>query len=467
MKKDKMKSVLKNIFIDFAVAASIAFAADVNWHEIDGSKVTENNRTKGPKALVKKNQLKKNSALKVFYANQDSFRVALRDSIHWLEMEKNTDYTICTDDANNGMWRGTDFSFKKENNCVYLNSGNYVKSGKIRYVTNMGNVHTFNLLVGMKYIDLSTKEHFLGTETPIEYSYKRSGVRYYKDPIRLERINEVLVVDKYKVTECEIVQALWDSIPAQMNQSLDDNNNFWIEKKNFMKKDGYCDAHDSAAVRVNFYHALVYANIRSLRDGFKPVYSLKKTEDRRRSFKSDSSFNIKNASFFETSLDDDEYIHVVVDKSADGYRLPYYDEWMALAGARTGHYDDKSLKDDSSRTARYAWFGIVEPDEFYATLNKKKYTDQLILKRSCGEWLQRSRPVGMLVPNGYGLYDVFGLVCEKTLLPGKSIFNGEVSLCKGGFLTSSLDEISTETRCADDGFAHKKYQGLRLVRQIR
>ena len=55
-----MKSVLKNIFIDFAVAASIAFAADVNWHEIDGSKVTENNRTKGPKALVKKNQLKKN-----------------------------------------------------------------------------------------------------------------------------------------------------------------------------------------------------------------------------------------------------------------------------------------------------------------------------------------------------------------------------------------------------------------------
>ncbi len=464
-----MKSVLKNFFIDFAVATSIAFAADVNWHEIDGSKVTENNRAKGPKALVKKNQSKRLSVLKVVYADQDTFRVVLRDSVHWLEMEKNTDYTICTDDVNNGMWKGTDFSFKKNNNCVHLNSDNYVKSGKIWYVTNMGNVHTFNLLVGMKYIDLSTKKHLIGTETIADASYTIKGNDRFRDPKRFEQIDEVLAVDKYKVTECEFIHALWDSIPAKVSEYLNDNNNFWIEKKQFMKKDEFCDAHDSAAVRINLYHALVYANIRSLRDGFKPVYYLAKTEDKRRSFDGkDDSFNVENTSFFESSLNDEKYIHVEIDKNADGYRLPYYNEWMALASASRAYYDDESLKDDSSRAARYAWFGVVESGEFYATLDKEKYADKLILNRSCGEWLQKSRPVGMLVPNGYGLYDIFGLVCERTLLPGKSIYHNEVSLCKGGFLTSSLDEIKFQNRyCGDDGFAHKKYQGLRLVRQIR
>lgn len=466
-----MKSVLKKFFIDFAVAASIVFAADVNWHEIDGSKVTENNRAKGPKALVKENRsnIKKLPVSKAVYADYDSFHVALRDSIHWLEMEKNTDYTICTDDVNNGMWKGTDFSFKKENNCVLLNSGNYVKSGKLWYVTNMGNVHTFNLLVGMKYVDLSTKKHLIGTETMADVSYTIKGKAFLRDPKRFEHIDEVLAVDKYKVTECEFIYALWDSIPAQVSESLNDNNNFWIEKKQLVKKNGYCDAHDSAAIRVNLYHAFVYANIRSLRDGFKPVYSLAKTDDNGRSFNGkDGSFNVENTSFFESSLKDEKYIHIEIDKNADGYRLPYYDEWMALARARTSYVEDQSIKDDSSRIARYAWFGIVESGEFYATLNKEKYADRLVLNRSCGEWSQKSRPVGMLQPNEFGLYDILGLVCERTILPGKSIYHNEVSLCKGGFLTSSLDEIKFQKRyCGDDGFAHKKYQGLRLVRQIR
>ena len=271
-----MKSVLKKILIVFTVATSFVLAANVSWHEIDGAKVTENNRIKGPKALVKQIQskVKKHSILKDVYINQDSFRVALRDSIHWLEMEKNTDYTICTDDVNDGMWKGTDFSFKKENNCIHLNSGNYVKSGKLWYVTNMGNVHTFNLLVGMKYVDLTTQEHLIGTD--LHCLRTKSGNCVYKDPIRRVRIEKILAVDKYKVTDCEFVHALWDSIPVQKNTNLDDNNNFWIEKKMLMKKDGACDAHDSAAIRVHLYHAFVYANIRSLRDGFKPVYSFKK-----------------------------------------------------------------------------------------------------------------------------------------------------------------------------------------------
>ena len=425
------KDAMKKIFIFISIISSIAFAANVPKQEI-------------------------------FRAIQDSFRVALRDSIHWLEMEKNTDYTICTDDAHDGTWKGTDFSFKKENNCIQLNSGNYVKSGKLWYVTNMGNVHTFNLLVGMKYVDLSTQEHLIGTD--LRCLRTKSGSCVYKDPIRRVRIEKILAVDKYKVTDCEFIHALWDSIPVQKNKNLDDNNNFWIEKKMLMKKDGACDAHDSAAIRVHLYHAFVYANIRSLRDGFKPVYSFKKTESMKRSFdKKDGSFNIDRTSFFANVA---ENVNVMIDENADGYRLPYYDEWMAFSRGSAGTYGENNLN-DSTRKSQYAWFGVQESDDFYSTLDKNKFENKITLKHSCGLWKQKSRPVGMLKPNDYGLYDVLGLVCERVMLPGKSLFHNEVSSCKGGFLTSSIDELNVRNHCDDDGFASKLFQGLRLVRQIR
>ena len=418
---------MKKIFIFISIISSIAFAANVPKQEI-------------------------------FRAIQDSFRVALRDSVHWLEMEKNTDYTICTDDASDGMWKGTDFSFKRENNCIQLNSGNYVKSGTLWYVTNMGNVHTFNLLVGMKYVDLTTQEHLIGTD--LRCLRTKSGSCVYKDPIRRVRIEKVLAVDKYKVTDCEFIHALWDSIPVQKNKNLDDNNNFWIEKKMLMKKDGTCDAHDSAAIRVHLYHAFVYANIRSLRDGFKPVYSFKKTESMKRSFdKKDGSFNIDRTSFFANVA---ENVNVMIDENADGYRLPYYDEWMAFSRGSAGTYGENNLN-DSTRKSQYAWFGVRESDDFYSTLDKNKIT----LKHSCGLWKQKSRPVGMLKPNDYGLYDMLGLVCERVMLPGRSLFHNEVSSCKGGFLTSFIDELNVRNHCDDDGFASKLFQGLRLVRQIR
>lgn len=453
---------MKKLFIFISIISSIALATKVNLYEVDGTKVDNANRAKGPKALVKKDRTQKGHGVESVYAIQDTFNISSKDSVAWLEMEKNTDYTICTDDAHDGMWKGTGFSFKKENNCIQLNSGNYVKSGKIWYVTNMGNVHTFNLLVGMKYVDLTTQEHLIGTD--LHCLRTKSGNCVYKDPIRRVRIEKILAVDKYKVTDCEFVHALWDSIPVQKNKNLDDNNNFWIEKKMLMKKNEYCDAHDSAAIRVHLYHAFIYANVRSLRDGFKPVYSFKKTESMKRSFdKKDGSFNIDGTSFFANVA---ENIKVVIDENADGYRLPYYDEWMAFSRGGTGTYGEKNLN-DSTRKSQYAWFGVQESDDFYSNLDKNKFVNKITLKHSCGLWKQKSRPVGMLKSNDYGLYDVLGLVCERVMLPGKSLFHNEVSSCKGGFLTSSVDELNVRNHCDDDGFASKLYQGLRLVRQIK
>jgi sulfatase modifying factor 1 len=213
-------------FIILLISYAVLFSANDKLYEIDGRIVDIHNKTNGPKALVKLSYgtEKNNSDLEQVYSIRDSFQISLKDSIYWLEMEKNTDYTICIEEANEGLWKGNDFSYKKEQNCILLNSGNYVKNGKIWYVTKFGNVFTFNILVGMKYIDLSTQEHLLGGYSGNNKDRKRlePTIMAYKpsDPVRFEMINEVLVVDKYKVTECEFIQSLWDSIPASKGQYI-------------------------------------------------------------------------------------------------------------------------------------------------------------------------------------------------------------------------------------------------------
>jgi len=51
------------------------------------------------KALVKKDRMQKGHGVESVYAIQDTFNISSKDSVAWLEMEKNTDYTICTDDV--------------------------------------------------------------------------------------------------------------------------------------------------------------------------------------------------------------------------------------------------------------------------------------------------------------------------------------------------------------------------------
>lgn len=460
-----------------------SFAGSVSVYEIDGQKVGPYNKTRGPKAVVSVEHRVKDSnyQLDTLTISQDTILVSLKDSVHWLEMEKNTIYSVCVDDAHGGIWKAIGLNYREQNkNCIQLHSGNYVKSAKIQYATKMGNGYTFNLLIGMKYIDLRGEKHLLGLNGP-EYKLKEQRIywdiesqlnnRIYLDPARLESIDEVLAVDKYMVTECEFVQALWDSIPANPLDELLESQNFWIQKKKSMTKGGFCDAHDSAAIRIKPYLALVYANIRSLRDGLRPVYSFEESNGRKIELNEDGSFGIHKESFRDSYRDGHRYyVHVSVDKSANGYRLPYYNEWMALArGGEANYRYIWGNESDSVLASQYAWFGVRDPEDQYSKIKAENTSDSRFwLKYSCGRWLQKSRPVGMLKPNPYGLYDIVGLVCENVLLPGKSIFSDEVFSCKGGFLADSLESLNLGSHC-DTGGARGglRFQGLRLVRQIK
>lgn len=471
-----MKKINKVSFLSLVTMTAIAFASVDSLYEIDGSAFNERNKTKGPKALVKVERHKGNEnsfKVKPTSANipvQDTFRISLKKGAEqWIEMEKNTDYFVCVDDSKGGFWKIKNLSYTKESeNCIRLNSGNFVKSGKIQYATRMGNGYTFHLLVGMKYIDLRGQKHLLGYNK--EYKFTHYGKIIYYDSLRYEEMNEVLAVDKYKVTECEFVQTLWDSIPSELGREpfylqYSDNNLFWINKKKSMIKGGFCNAHDSAAVRVYLHHAFVYANNRSLRDGLQPVYSFEECDFLSNSsrIKKDGSFWVANASFFNDTTS--RCVHI--NKDANGYRLPYQDEWMALARAGENYWRlIWGWGEDSTKAAQYAWFGVRDPEDMYSKMNPDDYWDRQWLKTSCGERLQKSRPVGMLKPNAYGLYDMFGLVCENVLAQRTVDGYVHTTYCKGGFLTDSLKALNFGSYCNDYN-KMKTYQGLRLVRQIK
>ncbi|MCQ2286946.1 MAG: formylglycine-generating enzyme family protein [Bacteroidales bacterium] len=449
--------------------------AETSQYELNGQSL-DNRKTRNPKAVVsvEKSFLEHPQMQKKDLVGQDTLVVSLNKGEQWLELEKNRVYSVCIENGTYGKWKADDFEYSVvDSECVNLKSGNYVKNGKIQYVTQMGNVVTFNLLVGMKYIDLSTQEHLLGANSSgrlkKNYSFPATGDNViFLDPERKERINKVLAVDEYKVTECEFIQTLWDSIPSNPRLGAEENHKFWINKKKQVVKDGFCDAHDSAAVRVFLYHALVYANARSVRDGLKPVYSFKQL-DRYTILDSyeDYSFSIFKVSFFD-DFDGSRHspIMVNVDQNADGYRLPYYDEWMALA--RGGENIRNSYWEGNSQSAsQYAWFGVIEPEDRFLKMSEDDPFERDWLAHSYGKRMQKSRPVGMLKPNKYGLYDMLGLVCENVTFSGKNLFR-TVSACKGGFLADSLKALNFGAHYDNNGEGGLgTYQGLRLVRQIK
>lgn len=104
--------------------------------------------------------------------------------------------------------------------------------------------------------------------------------------------------------------------------------------------------------QIRFPNALRYCNARSRLEGLEPAYNLE-----------------TGACNFEAS----------------GYRLPTEAEWEYAA--RAGTTTEYSFGDSSAELKRYAWF-----------------------KGSCP--LRRPSPVGQKEPNPWGLFDMYGNVCE-------------------------------------------------------
>jgi formylglycine-generating enzyme required for sulfatase activity len=108
---------------------------------------------------------------------------------------------------------------------------------------------------------------------------------------------------------------------------------------------------DKPVEQVDWYHAVLYCNLRSLKEGLKPCYDAKT---------------------------------LACDFGAAGYRLPTEAEWEYAC--RAGTQSKYAFGDDPAKLRTHAWFS--------ANAN------------------QTTHPVGQKPPNPWGLYDMAGNVAE-------------------------------------------------------
>ena len=356
---------------------------------------------------------------RTFDVNRDSLRKEL-----WLEVEKNEIVRICVD-VPVVAWETSLKSSILNDSCLAFQIPTLIGVETINvYFSEADSSKKINLAVGMKYLDFKNEEVLLGFNRYSEKELKMQGFcnteengtipcgPKNEDPERLVKISGQYLVDKYPVTNCEFTQLMWDSIPATssyQNKSIrEDYYETWLSRKRASVRYENCTTHDTAANMVTLFEAMEYANVRSIRDGLRPYYSLTPTDADKESILSKGQYII---SYTDFTIHKKNFILVVTDNTSDGYRLPYYEEWMMLA--RGGDKKNAAPWGDSS--------GAFEKTLEYARFSTENYSYE-------------TEPVGQLKPNGYGLYDMFGLVQEHVLFK-YALFDGNIgfsSCLKGG-----------------------------------
>ena len=243
----------------------------------------------------------------------------------------------------------------------------------------------------MKYLDFKKEEVLLGFRIP-------QGD--YVDEEKLVSVTATYLVDKYPVTNCEMAYFFREEISSSSVMSDEKRK----QKNVHTESDWKCDAHDYAT-RAYLYQALKYANARSIRDGLKPYYVFSRTDERKAQILSEGRYIIE---YEDLAHPKESRAEVSIDSSSDGYRLPYYDEWMmfARAGDKTkdAPWGDSATLEDVLKYAKFEVKEVYEKDERLKTGN-----------------------VGLRLANEYGLYDMFGLVEEHVLLERPDKFKYEWS----------------------------------------
>lgn len=325
----------------------------------------------------------------------------------WLEVEKNEIIKICVD-APVVAWETSLKAIISSDSCLAFQTPTLIGVETLRvhfykeympyYINFYNDVYSYkiNLAIGMKYLKFENEEILLGFNKNEMFPYKPE-----EDPERLVSVTGTYLVDKFPVTNCEIMQLMWDKLPSKKTSFSNWNRkklaDTWVARKRNSTRNGTCDTHDSAACTIFLLQAMKYANARSIREGLKPYYTFSSSNEHESKIISKGVYIIGYYDFSDKDEGNDK-INVSIDYSSNGYRLPFYDEWMMFA--RGGDKKNRAPWGDSTASfeevKKYAKFGDAE---YY-----------------------KAAPVGQLLPNGYGLYDIFGLVWEHVLFEENNPF---------------------------------------------
>lgn len=471
-----MKKILKLML----VCCVFVLAKDYDVYDVSGKKINTIDaysindllivkKTEFPTSVFKEKN-KKNFDLSTHKKQDISLKNIIVDWYEnpdtvWFEVEKNNKLEICFEKKQIKDFKTDLVDIRKNDNCVSFVSPSDVRTYQLIVLDSLNESKVIKIAVDMKHLvfkNASIKIGFNGGEYHLKNgSFEDSEKnRVYSDPERTIKLNAEYLVDKYPVTNCEFLNFM----KKHLNLNADFKNgrkkaitSLWKQRleRSEMKKNK-CNSNDSVANVIYLYQALMYANQRSIAENLEPYYIFEKADVNESLLYSDSSFTTVNSEKKELGK---YWVKVSVNSESNGYRLPYYNEWTFIA--RGGMNDGVAVWGDSSSSLnevlKYAWFGDSS--------SYKKHS---------------SKPVGILEPNGYGLYDVFGLVNEFVLFPGKNPFeklHNKPSCLKGGDykvrLKHSYNDVYIEPywKWIDYGYSKIDYGssigGFRLVRKIK
>lgn len=443
---------MKTMFFFILFVLSTTSWSGCLWFSVDGA-CSDNNEIWGVRSghrILYPGKISEYIPHQIKFDTQDILYIDSLENGAWIETEKNRELVFCSSEK--GEWFASfEKKMKVDGNCIHVavpkETGTFFIQFKPRFLSQKKKI---NVAVGMKLVDFrdrAVKIGFNDGDYVVETQRINNQGAYEKKYLNEEKIvhlNEMILVDQYLVSECDFIEVLGDSISSEVNarrKHIEDYFVGWVKKKK--QYGGVCDNHDSAAINISLYHALLYANMRSVREGLSPVYHIEKIHAKPTFLSKlyeNGDFDVYATSFYDSFVEINGWNRVHVDKNANGYRLPYYNEWLALA--RGGMLSGENYWANIAKASEYAWLG------------ERKHV---------------SRPVGVLEPNGFSLYDMLGLVCELTLLNEGSYYNDEFAICAGGNITDSVENIDFGAKelhkMGSTGGGYN--QGLRLVRTLK
>lgn len=213
---------------------------------------------------------------------------------------------------------------------------------------------------------------------------------------------------------------------------------------------------------VSWCDAIVYCNLKSIADGLTPVYSLDGATNPLM-WKTSGSVTEGTGEYVgkycvPTTLTDsvkNNWINIVFDQNADGWRLPTEVEWEYLA--RAANKEDYKYSGSDS---------INEVGWYNATADGKTHEVKTV------RFLNKNSA------NGLGLYDMSGNVCEwcwdwegapsnSTPYTGPDYASGAKKIYRGGSwgLMNSKSEVSYREK--KDQYQSNDEVGFRVVRTVR
>lgn len=360
------------------------------------------------------------NGLKNYYVAQKEKNIAVRQSYKtvnprktvgrkkWYEVDWNQGVKLCPEkdfNTGNGTWIVNGTSHVDSLNCVYVDGSPYTRSILVLFARNRNDLKDADsswILVNQTIIDLKGKDFIV---------YKGIGRiddRYVKDISYAVRMEYDLIVDK---TELRVRDALW----LREGEKVNKKHSVLVFNEDYYPSSDSLEVLDYPSKYYQYY-----LGFRSKKDGL------------------------------ESFLNCPKLTQCTYNKSANGYRLPYYDEWYILQNA--------------GRSKVFSWGNEFVKDSL------KKYADI-----HCAENKSGLYPVRRYAPNQYGLYDTYGNAYESYFAPDDNNGYFAVNPCSiSGFKNPGkacrellrYKCLRRNTIVNNATFKMPGFQGLRMVRVL-